>query len=530
KSITTDEILDIMPASDFPLGATIIYSRDEMRTIYETGRGSFKMRAVYNYDKANNCIEITEIPYTTTSEAVIGKIMDLIKANKLREISDARDETDLSGFKITLDLKRGTDPQQLMAKLYKMTPLEDSFGCNFNILIKNRPYVMGVKEILEHWIEFRMDCTKNSIRYDIDKKSAKLHLLTGLKKILMDIDKAISIIRHTELESDVVPNLMDGFGIDKIQAEYVAEIKLRNLNREYILNRTSEIEKLMEELENLNNTLSSDTEVKKVIASELRNVIKKYAQERKTQLIASDEIETYVEVQTVDDYACTVFMTRDGYLKKISALSLRSSTTEHRLKEDDEIIQTIETTNKNECLFFTDNATVYKMKLYDIPDAKVSTIGEYMPGILGLEDNEKILYTVITADYGGMMLCSFENGKIAKVELNNYVTKTNRKKLVGAYGSKSPVCDIRLIAEDTDIVLMSDNNRVLCLNTEKIPLKATKSTQGVQALTLRKKGAKLIKVTTVNECGLENPEKYRTKNIPATGGILKGDDIQISLI
>ncbi|MCC8161384.1 MAG: topoisomerase IV [Oscillospiraceae bacterium] len=530
KSITTDEILDIMPAPDFPLGATIIYSRDEMRTIYETGRGSFKMRAVYNYDKANNCIEITEIPYTTTSEAVIGKIMDLIKANKLREISDARDETDLSGFKITLDLKHGTDPGQLMAKLYKMTPLEDSFGCNFNILIKNRPYVMGVKEILEHWIEFRMDCTKNSIRYDIDKKSAKLHLLTGLKKILMDIDKAISIIRHTELESDVVPNLMDGFGIDKIQAEYVAEIKLRNLNREYILNRTSEIEKLMEELENLNNTLSSDTEVKKVITSELRSIIKKYAQERKTQLIASDEIETYVEVQTVDDYACTVFMTRDGYLKKISALSLRSSTTEHRLKEDDEIIQTIETTNKNECLFFTDNATVYKMKLYDIPDAKVSTIGEYMPGILGLEDNEKILYTVITADYGGMMLFSFENGKIAKVELNNYVTKTNRKKLVGAYGSKSPVCDIRLIAEDTDIVLMSDNNRVLCLNTEKIPLKATKSTQGVQALTLRKKGAKLIKVTTANESGLENPEKYRTKNIPAAGAALKKEDTQLSLI
>lgn len=530
KSITTDEILDIMPAPDFPLGATIIYSREEMKGIYETGRGSFKMRAVYSYDKANNCIEITQIPYTTTSEAIIGKIMELIKANKLREISDARDETDLSGFKVTLDLKRGTDPDNLMSKLYKMTPLEDSFGCNFNVLIKSRPYVMGIKEILEHWIEFRMDCTRNSIRYDIDKKSAKLHLLTGLKKILMDIDKAISIIRHTELESDVVPNLMDGFGIDKIQAEYVAEIKLRNLNREYILNRTSETEKLTEELEALNNTLSSDNEIKKVISGELKNIIKKYGQERRTQLIPSDDIETYVEVKSIDDYACTVFVTRGGYLKKISALSLRSSTTEHRLKEDDEIIQTIETTNKNECLFFTDKCTVYKMKLYDIPDAKVSTMGEYMPGILGLEENEKIMYTVITSDFGGFMLFAFENGKMAKVELANYATKSNRRKLVGAYSDKSPVVNISYTEADCDIVLMTDNNRVLFVNTAKIPLKATKNTQGVQVITMRKKGAKLIKVCLAEESGLADAKKYETKNIPAAGSILKKDDSQLSLI
>lgn len=530
KSITVDEILEIMPAPDFPLGASIIYSKEEMETIYKTGRGSFKMRAVYEYDKGNNCIEITQIPYSTTCEAIIGKIMELIKANKLKEISDARDETGLKGFKITLDLKRGTNPDALMAKLYKLTPLEDSFGCNFNVLINNRPYVLGVKEILEHWIEFRMDCIKNGIRYDIEKKSEKLHLLTGLKKILLDIDKAISIIRHTEREEDVVPNLMEGFSIDKIQAEYVAEIKLRNLNREYIINRTSEIEKLMEELETLNKILSDDKEVKKVIIEQLRGIIKKYGQERRTVLVSNDEIESYVEVEHVEDYPCTVFFTRDNYLKKISAISLRSSTTEHRLKEDDRILQTIETTNKNECLFFTNNSTVYKMKLYDIPDAKVSTMGEYMPGVLGLEENEKILYTVITSDFSGMMLFAFENGKMAKIELSKYETKSNRKKLIGAYSDKSKVVDIRYIKEDSDIVAMTDNNKLLFVNTSKIPLKATKSTQGVQVMSLGKRGAKLTKVYPAEESGLNDPKKYAIKNIPSAGSTLKKEDTQLSLI
>ncbi|MCH5210144.1 MAG: topoisomerase IV [Oscillospiraceae bacterium] len=524
------DVIKYMPAPDFSMGADIIYSEKEMRDIYETGRGSFKMRAKYTYDKSNNCVEINEIPYTTTVEAVIGKIMELVKANKLKEISDARDETGLDGFKIAIDLKRGVDPDALMNKLYKLTPLEDSFSCNFNVLINARPMVLGVREILLQWISFRMKCIKNGIKYDIAKKSERLHLLTGLKKILLDIDKAISIIRHTEREADVVPNLMDGFDIDKIQAEYIAEIKLRNLNKEYILNRTADIEKLMEDLEELNRILGDDKEVKKLIADQLKKIASKYGQERKTTLISGEDVTEYKETESIDDYPLTIFFTRENYLKKISAVSLRSSTTEHKLKENDEIIQTIETSNKSEMIFFSDKCNAYKMRTYDLADAKVSTMGEYLPGILGLEEGEKILYTVVTTDYSGKMLFTFENGKMAKVELKNYETKTNRKKLIGAYGNKSPICDIRLITEDIDVILMSDNNRVLCLNTEKIPLKATKSTQGVQAMTLRKKGAKVIRVTPAPESGLEAPEKYRTKNIPAAGGILKKEDTQLSLI
>ena len=522
------DVMKYMPAPDFSMGADIIYNEDEMRAIYETGRGSFKMRAKYVYDKKNNCIEITEIPYTTTSEAIIGKFMDLVKTNKLREISDARDETGLDGFKITLDLKRGTDPDMLMSKLYKLTPLEDTFSCNFNVLIKTRPVVLGVRDILLEWIKFRMECVKNGIKYDIDKKSERLHLLTGLKKILLDIDKAISIIRHTEHEADVVPNLMDGFGIDKVQAEYVAEIKLRNLNREYILNRTADIEKLMEELDELNRILGDDKEVKKVIAEQLKRISKKYGQERKTTLITSEDVTEYKEVVTVDDYPLTIFFTKENYFKKISAVSLRSSTNEHKLKENDEILQTIETTNKTELIFFTDKCAAYKMKTYDMPDAKVSTMGEYLPGLLGLDEDERVLYVVVTADYGGYMLFTFENGKMAKVELKNYETKTNRKKLIGAYSDKSPVCDIRFIEGDTDVILMSNNNRALCLNTEKIPLKATKSTQGVQAMTLRRKGSVIVRVVGADEGVIEDADKYRSRKIPAAGSAIS--DAQMSLI
>ena len=489
KDKNTD-IMEYMPAPDFSMGAELIYSKKEMRKIYETGRGSFKLRSKYVYDKANNCIEITEIPYTTTSEAIIGKIMDLIKANRLKEISDARDETGLDGFKITIDLKRGTNPDDLMLKLYKLTPLEDSFACNFNVLINNRPVVLGVGEILGYWIDFRMQCIKNSIRYDIEKKSEKLHLLTGLKKILLDIDKAVSIVRHTERDEDVVPNLMDGFGIDEIQAEYVADIKLRYLNREYILSRTAEIEKLMEELEELNETLSSDKKVKKLIAAQLNQIVKKYGQPRKTQLIMEDELTEYKEEEHINDYALTIFFTRENYLKKVSAVSLRSTTTEHKLKEDDEIVQTIETTNISDMLFFSNKCNVYKMKTYDMPDCKVSAMGEYLPGLLGLDEGEKIIYTVVTADYKGTMLFAFENGKAAKVELNKYATKTNRKKLIGAYSDKSPICGIKLLENDEDIVFRSDNNKILCVNTEKIPLKSTKNTQGVQVMTLRFNGGR----------------------------------------
>ena len=524
------DILDIMPAPDFSMGAQLIYSKEEMRTVYETGRGSFKLRAKYIYDKANNCIEVREIPYTTTSEAIIGKVMELIKSGKLKEISDARDETGLEGFKITFDLKRGTNPDELMLKLYKLTPLEDSFACNFNVLIKNRPMVLGVKDILKYWIEFRMDCIRNGIRYDIEKKSEKLHLLTGLKKILLDIDKAVSIVRHTERDEDVVPNLMDGFDIDRVQAEYVADIKLRYLNREYILNRTAEIEKLMEELDELNATLSSDKAVKKLIATQLKQIAKKYGQPRKTELIDGEELDVYKEDDHVDDYAVTVFFTRENYFKKVSAVSLRSTTSEHKLKEDDEILQTIETTNVSELLFFSDKCSVYKMKTYDMPDSKVSAMGEYLPGILGLDENEKILYTVVTTDYAGMMLFAFENGKMAKVELNRYETKTNRKKLVGAYSDKSPVCGIRYISADTDVVALADNNKVLCLNTGKIPLKTTKNTQGVQVMTLRKKGSKMVRVMSAEECEIPDLKHYMTKNIPAAGSFLKKEDSQLSLI
>lgn len=518
------DLIEFMPAPDFSMGAGIIYSKEEMRSIYETGRGSFKMRATYEYDSKNNCIEITEIPYSTTCEAIIGKIMELVKANKLKEISDARDETGLKGFKLTIDLKRGTDPDQLMLKLFKLTPLEDSFSCNFNILIKNTPMVLGVKEILAHWVEFRTECIKNSLKYDKDRKSEKLHLLTGLKKILMDIDKAIAIIRHTEKEEDVVPNLMAGFEIDKIQAEYVAEIKLRNLNREYILNRTAEIEKLIEDIDKIEKTLASNREIKKLIIAQLTAIAKKYGKDRKTRLIFDDEIEEYNEEKTIEDYPLTIFVTKDGYLKKVSANSLKFTTTEHKLKEDDKIIQEIETTNKSEILCFTNKCEVYKIRTHELADSKVSAMGEYMPGVLGLGAGEKILYTVVTTDYKGFMLFSFENGKIAKVTLESYATKTNRKKLIGAYSDKVPVSDIKYMAGDTEIVCYADNNKVLVVNTEKIALKTTKSTQGVQVLKLTKKGAKMIRVSVASESGIENLKYYSTKNIPAVGSFLKKDD------
>ena len=523
------DISEIMPAPDFSMGAYLIYDKAEMDKIYETGRGSFKLRAKYTYDKENNCIEINEIPYTTTSEAIIGKIMELIKANKLREISDARDETDLQGFKIALDLKRGTNPDELMLKLFKMTPLEDSFSCNFNVLINGVPKVLGIKEILKEWILFRMDCIKNAIRFDIEKKSDKLHLLNGLKKILLDIDKAVSIIRHTEKEADVEPNLMEGFGIDQIQAEYVAEIKLRNLNREYLINRTNEIEKLIEELEELNRILGSDKAIKKVIADQLKKISQKYGQDRKTEIIQSEELVVYNEEEHIEDYPLTIFVTKENYLKKVSAQSLKFTTTEHKLKENDYILQEIETTNLSEILFFSNKCACYKMKTYDIIDNKVSAMGEYIPSLLGLESDEKIVYTIVTTKYEGNILFAFENGKMARVAVSNYATKTNRKKLIGAYGDKSPLCGMLYLDEDKDIVAISDNDRALCLNTSQVPLKATKNTQGVQIMTLRKKGTKMITIEEAQKTKLQNPKKYASKNLPAAGGIIKGEETQMSL-
>ncbi len=524
------DLLSYMPAPDFPLGAEIIYSEEQMREIYNTGRGSFKMRSKYIYDKKNNCIEITQIPYSTTCEAIIGKIMELIKANKLKEISDARDETGLTGFKITLDLKRGTDPDALMLKLFKLTPLEDSFSCNFNILIKNVPMVLGVGDIINEWVKFRVGCIKNSVKYDIDRKAEKLHLLTGLKSILLDIDKAISIIRHTELEADVVPNLMTGFNLDKVQAEYVAEIKLRNLNREYIINRTAEIEKLLEEIKELQKIYESERETKKLIIKQLTAISKKYGKERKTQLVSDSDMEEYNEVEHIEDYPLTIFVTRDGYVKKVSAVSLRSTTVDHKLKEGDKISQTIETTNVSELLFFSDKSNVYKMKTYDLADSKVSAMGEYIPGLVGMDANEKLMYVVATTSYQGYMLFAFQNGKMAKVELVNYQTKANRRKLINAYSDKVPACSILYLEQDTDIVSFADNNKIIYMNTDKIPLKSTKSTQGVQVMKMTKKGAKMVETVLAVNSGLSDLKHYQARNIPAAGSFLrKEDSSQISL-
>ncbi|MCX7714415.1 MAG: topoisomerase IV [Clostridia bacterium] len=517
------DLISVMPAPDFSTGAYLIYSPDEMREIYKTGKGSFKLRSKYHYDKANNCIEITQIPYTTTSEAIIDKIVELIKINKIKEIADLRDETDLGGLKITIDLKRGTDPDALMAKLFKLTPLEDSFSCNFNVLINGKPIVLGVDGIIREWISFRMGCIKNSLKYDIDKKSEKLHLLTGLKKILLDIDKAISIIRHTEHEDDVVPNLMRGFDIDKVQSEYIAEIRLRNLNREYILNRTAEIEKLISEIDEMQSILESDKKIQEIIIDQLNKISEKYGIDRKTYLISGDEIEEYHDEHFIEDYPLTIFVTKENYIKKIPALSLRSTTAEHKLKEDDEIFQIIETTNKSELLFFSNKCVVYKMRTHDLADTKVSNMGDYLPNLLGLDGDEKILYTVATSDYSGVMLFAFKNGKIAKVDLSGYATKTNRKKLVGAYCDKSPLCHIRFLKSDMDLAAYSNIGKALVFNTAKIPVKAAKNTQGIQVMKL-KKDAIMTKLLTVEESGIKDLSYYTTKNIPATGNLLKKED------
>ena len=524
------DLLSIMPAPDFSLGASIIYDEAEMRQIYETGRGSFKMRAKYRYDKENKCIEILEIPYSTTAEAIIGKIMELLKANKIREISDVRDETDLNGFKIAIDIKKGTDPEELMLKLYKLTPLEDSFACNFNILINSVPKVMGVGEIISEWIKFRIICIRNGAKFDIEQKNKRLHLLMGLKKILLDIDKAISIIRHTELDSEVVPNLMAGFGIDQVQAEYIAEIRLRNLNKEYILKNVDNIDKLTSEIAELNKLLSSDRTVKTRIAKQLTEIAKKYGQDRRTELIKSDELTEYKAEDHIEDYPLTIFFTKEQYLKKVPAISLRSTTSEHKLKEDDEIIVEEETTNISELVFFSDKANVYKLKTYDMPDSKVAAMGEYLPSLLGLEPGEKIIYTVVTKDFAGNMLFTFENGKMAKIELKNYETKNNRKKLIGAYSAKSPICDIKYLNEDTDIVLITENNRVLYMNTSLVPLKSTKSTQGVQVLRQPKGGIKPAKVELASATTVPDAPKYVARTIPAAAKTLKDGDGQMSLI
>ena len=517
-------ISDTLIAPDFVVGGYVLYDKDELDKIYETGKGSVKVRAKYSYDKSYNCIDITEIPPTTTSEAVIDKIVELAKANKVKEISDIRDETDLKGLKITIDLKRGTDPDKLMQRLYKLTPLEDTFSCNFNVLIDGKPGVRGVRELLNEWIRFRLNCITRRVNFSLAKKRKQLHLLKGLSKILLDIDKAIKIVRETENESDVVPNLMIGFGIDETQAEYVAEIKLRHLNREYILKRIDDIEALENEIAELEEVLSSEKKKKQIIISDLQNVIKKYDTGRKSEILYEipEDIET--EEPEVADYPVTVFLTHGGYLKKIKTANLRMSG-EQKVKEGDAVARSVECSNKDELLVFTSKHQVYKAKLDDFPDTKASVLGEYLPGKLEMEEGETALYTAVISKYQGYMIFVFENGKLAKVDLSAYETKTNRKKLINAFSDKSPLAAAVYLEEDADIVITSQAGRNLLINTAVILPKATKSTQGIQAMTLKKKSDKVISLHLYKEGEFEKEWRFRPKNLPAAGALLSAADV-----
>ncbi len=517
-------ISDTLIAPDFVVGGYVLYDKDELDKIYETGKGSVKVRAKYSYDKSYNCIDITEIPPTTTSEAVIDKIVELAKANKVKEISDIRDETDLKGLKITIDLKRGTDPDKLMQRLYKLTPLEDTFSCNFNVLIDGKPGVRGVRELLNEWIRFRLNCITRRVNFSLAKKRKQLHLLKGLSKILLDIDKAIKIVRETENESDVVPNLMIGFGIDETQAEYVAEIKLRHLNREYILKRIDDIEALENEIAELEEVLSSEKKKKQIIISELQNVIKKYDSGRKSEILYEipEDIET--EEPEVADYPVTVFLTHGGYLKKIKTANLRMSG-EQKVKEGDAVSRSVECSNKDELLVFTSKHQVYKAKLDDFPDTKASVLGEYLPGKLEMEEGETALYTAVISKYQGYMIFVFENGKLAKVDLSAYETKTNRKKLINAFSDKSPLAAAVYLEEDADIVITSQSGRNLLINTAVILPKATKSTQGIQAMALKKKSDKVISLHLYKEGEFEKEWRFRPKNLPAAGALLSAADV-----
>ena len=516
------DISSTLPAPDFSGGGQIIYDKRVFDEIYKTGRGSFKMRSKYSYDKSANCLDITGIPQSTTSEAIIEKVIQLVKAGKLKEISDIRDETGLDGLKITIDLKRGTDPDKLMLKLYKMTPLEDSFSCNFNVLIGGVPRVLGIKELLDEWIAFRVECVRRRTYFDLNKKKDKLHLLKGLQAILLDIDKAIKIVRETPEESRVVPNLMAGFGIDELQAEYVAEIKLRHLNREYILKRTEEIENLEKEIAELEGVLASKAKIKKIIENELAEVGKRFGQPRKSILIYADEIQTAEEEEEAPDYSVNIFYTKEGYFKKILPQSLRMSS-EQKLKEGDSVAYSNECSNNDELLFFTDKAQVYKTKVNEFKETKASTLGDYVPAKLNMDEGENSIYAVNTKDYKGYMIFAFENGKIAKVPLSAYETKTNRKKLTGAYSDKLPIADIIYVKEDCEIMLTSSQGRVLLFNTGAIAEKASRSTVGVNVLAL-KKGHRLISAKLYKEGDLAKPSRYRTKTLPAAGSVLSAED------
>ena len=508
-------VADTLLAPDFPIGGELLYNRADMEKIYETGRGSFKVRGVYNYDKSQNCIDITEIPPTTTSEAIIEKVVELVRLKKITEINDIRDETDLHGLKITIDLKRGADHEKLMKKIIKMTPLEDSFSCNFNILIAGSPQVLGVKDIISEWVAFREECVRRRVYYKLSKAKDKLHLLKGLEKILLDIDKAIKIVRETDEESQVVPNLMIGFGIDQIQAEYVAEIKLRHLNREYILKRTADIEALTKEIAEMESVLNSRQKLLKIIIKELEAVAEKYGQERQTKIINATETEELEDVVEVDNSPVTLFFTKDGYFKKITPQSLRMSG-EQKLKEGDEITQIVESTNAAELLFFSNKAQVYKSRTAEFGDGKASVLGDYVPTNLEFEEAENAVYMVETHDYSGYMIFVFDNGRIAKVPLASYQTKTNRKKLIKAYCEKFTLHTIIFVKEDCEILLKSTNGRMLIINTAQISAKTTKDNGGIAVMT-QKKGQRILEAATYTKGELDGDHRYRTRNLPAAG-------------
>ena len=520
------DLHDTLLGPDFPGGGYLVYDKAALEQIYRTGRGSVKIRAKYRYDSSANCIDILQIPPTTTVEAIMDKIVDLVKAGRLKEISDMRDETDRSGLKLTLDLKRGTDPDKLMLKLFKSTPLQDSFSANFNILIAGSPKVMGVREILQEWVAFRTECVKRRIYFELTKKKEKLHLLEGLQLILLDIDKAVRIVRETEEESEVVPNLMIGFGIDQTQAEYVAEIKLRHLNREYILKRTAEVEQLREDIAKMEDTLSSKKKIQGVIVQELKQVAKEYGQPRKTQFLF-DAQEAEGEEEQHPDYAVHLFLTKEGYFKKITPQSLRMSG-EHKLKEGDEIAQHIETTADAHLLFFTDRMQVYKSFAYEFPDTKVSLMGNYVAGDLGFEEGERVVAMAVTKDYAGDMLFFFENGRVAKVPLTAYETKTKRKKLANAYCGKFGLEAAFQIVQGQEFQITTTGRRVLLVHSDLIPEKTTRDTQGIMVLNL-KKNQKIASVQPYVPGSLSQEHRYRTKTLPAAGALLREEDTQATL-
>ncbi|MBQ9082955.1 MAG: topoisomerase IV [Clostridia bacterium] len=508
------DIAATLPAPDFPGGGQIICDRDALNAVYRTGRGSIRVRACYTYDKSNNCIDITQIPPSTTVEAIIEKVIELAKAGKVKEISDIRDETGLAGLKITIDLKRGADPDKLMGRLFRMTTLEDSFSCNFNVLIGGVPRVLGIRELLQEWVAFRVECVRRRTHFDLAKKRDRLHLLYGLQQILLDIDKAVQIVRSTEEESEVVPNLMIGFGIDEVQAEYVAEIKLRHLNREYILKQLNAVEELENEIADLEDILAKKNRVNTIIIQELRAVAKKYSQPRRSVLIYPTE-EPEEEPEEIPDYPVHLFLTESGYFKKITPQSLRMSS-EHKLKEGDRILQTADTTNNQELLFFTNRCQVYKTRLSEFDETKASVLGEFLPSKLGMDEGERPVYMAITRKYDGFMLFFFESGKVAKVDMQAYATKTNRRKLVGAYSDKEPLFCCYYIHEEQEFLMATVTGRRLLFHSASIQTKATKNTQGVAVLTL-KRASRIGSIVPYTEGMLAKPHRYRPKTLPSAG-------------